>query len=443
MSKGVGPLTTIYALSSGALPSGVAVVRISGPDVRSILLDLAGSVPPARRATRGKIRDRNQLPIDDGLVIFFPGPHSFTGQDCAELQVHGSKAVVAKILATLSEFERTRAAEPGEFTKLAMEAGKLDLLEVEGLSDLLTAETEMQRKLALEHSHGHLSSLYASWMVRLTHARAMIEAELDFADEDDVPGSVSDRIWTDMESLARDMDAHLSRARIGEIIRDGLKVVLIGEPNAGKSSLLNYLARRDVAIVTSVPGTTRDILSVQLDIQGFAVTLVDTAGLRITEDTIELEGIRRAHLAAEQADIVLLLHPCAETGPAPQAIPANRIIKVGTKLDIAGNPDRDRFDVMVSTVTGEGVDALMTLLMRDLSELESGKSLAIPARIRHVSLLQEARSHLLDALERHDLELALRAEYLRLCAHRLGRITGQVDTEGLLDVIFSTFCVGK
>lgn len=436
-------MTTIYALSTGALPSGVAVIRVSGPKSGLILKDLVGHVPIPRQAVLRTIRDRNHQPIDQGVVLFFEGPHSFTGQDCAELQVHGSKAVVAKILDTLSQYEDTRVAEPGEFTKFAMEAGKLDLLEVEGLSDLLAAETEMQRKLALEHSQGHLSALYQAWMNRLTHARAMIEAELDFADEDDIPGSISTRIWPDMKELAQEIGAHLEMARIGEIIREGLKVVLIGAPNAGKSSLLNYLSRRDIAIVTSVPGTTRDILSVQLDIHGYAVTVIDTAGLRVTEDVIEMEGIRRARLAAEQADLVLLLHPCNDTSSPATVNETSRIIRVGTKADLPGRTDDGRFDISISTVTGEGMEPLLSLLLRDLLALESGKSLAIPTRMRHVSLLQEAKSHLLIAVQRDDLDLDLRAENLRLASHRLGRITGQVDTEGLLDVIFSTFCVGK
>lgn len=435
--------STIYALSSGSVPSGVAVIRLSGPACADILRDICGTVPAPRKATLRTIRDRNQRPVDQGLVLFFPGPHSFTGQDCAELQVHGSRAVISRILALLSDYADTRAAEPGEFTRLAMESGKVDLLEVEGLADLLSAETEMQRRLALEHAQGHLSALYAAWMGRVTHARAMIEAELDFADEDDVPGSVSDRIWSDMESLVSEMEDHLALARIGEIIRDGLKVVLLGQPNAGKSSLLNLLARRDVAIVTPIPGTTRDILAVDLDVEGFAVTLVDTAGLRDTTDVIEAEGIRRAIEAAESADI--LLHLQAPGDPdlqIPQTVDT-RIIRVRTKIDLDSDAQRDRVDVAISTVTGEGVEQLLHLLLMDLRDAQERNSLAIPSRIRHVSLLQETVQALRGALKGPHTDLVLRAEYLRLASHRLGRITGQVDTEGLLDIIFSSFCIGK
>lgn len=435
--------STIYALSSGSVPSGVAVIRVSGPSCRDILSDICGAVPKPRKAVLRTIRDRNQQIVDQGLVLFFPGPASFTGQDCAELHLHGSRAVISRVLALLPDYPDTRAAEPGEFTRLAMEAGKIDLLEVEGLADLLGAETEMQRRLAVEHAQGHLSSLYAAWMDRLTHARAMIEAELDFADEDDVPGSVSDRIWADMEKLADELDAHLAMGRIGEIIRDGLKVVLLGEPNAGKSSLLNVLARRDVAIVTPIPGTTRDILSVDLDLEGFSVTLVDTAGLRETGDVIEAEGIRRAMDAARTADIILHLRaPGNSTESLPDTGGA-RLIRVATKSDLDSVEKPSDYDIAISALSGEGIDQLLSLLLTDLREVQERNSLAIPSRIRHVSLLQEMVQALREALRGPQSDLVLRAEYLRLASHRLGRITGQVDTEGLLDIIFSSFCIGK
>ena len=376
-------------------------------------------------------------------MLFFPGPNSFTGQDCLEFQVHGSKAVVAKLFSVLSSFPKTRAAEPGEFTRLAMEAGKIDLVEVEGLADLLAAETEMQRRLALEQSQGHLSALYQGWMDRITHARAMIEAELDFADEEDIPGSVSDRIWDDIALLIREIEDHLKLGKVGEIIRDGLKVVLIGKPNAGKSSLMNRLAGRDVAIVTAIPGTTRDVLSVDLDLEGFAVTVVDTAGLRVTEDEIEQEGIRRALLAAERADVVIALHPVNEAWEEPPLRISRTLLRVGSKSDIDSDLGEPVYDVKISTVTEEGIDTLLALLIKDLKMVQESNSLAIPTRIRHVSLLQETCAALHMAVSETNAELALRAESLRLAAHRLGRITGQVDTEGLLDIIFSSFCIGK
>ncbi|MBB4066850.1 tRNA uridine-5-carboxymethylaminomethyl(34) synthesis GTPase MnmE [Gellertiella hungarica] len=434
---------TIYALSSGSVPSGVAVVRVSGPATRDILKSLVGSVPPPRQAALRTIRDRNRQVIDRGLVLFFAAPASFTGADCAEFQVHGGKAVVSRLLAVLEEFPETRAAEAGEFTRMALSNGKLDLLEVEGLSDLLVAETEMQRRLALEQAQGHLTSMYDSWARRLTHARAMIEAELDFADEDDVPGSVSSTVWVDMEHLCQEIRHHLDGARVGEIIRNGLKVVLIGEPNAGKSSLLNHLAGRDVAIVTPVPGTTRDILSVDLDIGGFAVTVLDTAGMRETGDEIEQEGIRRARAAARDADVVLHLSPMdgsAQPGEIPEA---RRIIRVGTKADLAADAASGGHDLCISVKTGSGIEALLDHLVKDLSTMSEAFSLAIPSRIRHVSLLRETLEAIELALATPDSHLDLRAEYLRVAGVSLGRITGHVDTEGLLDIIFSSFCIGK
>ncbi|MGQ3296579.1 MAG: tRNA uridine-5-carboxymethylaminomethyl(34) synthesis GTPase MnmE, partial [Shinella sp.] len=259
---------TIFALSSGGLPSGVAVVRVSGPQSRDTIEGLCGRVPLPRRASLLPIRDRNDALLDEGIVLYFPGPNSFTGEDCVEFQIHGGRATVKIVLATLAAREGLRAAEAGEFSRRAFLNGRMDLVEAEGLADLIGAETEMQRRLAAEQASGGLSAVYDSWAKRLTHARAMIEAELDFADEDDVPGSVADAIWHDMHGLEQDIFNHLAEAKNGEIVRDGLNVVIAGPPNAGKSSLLNHLARRDIAIVTDVPGTTRDVLHVDLDLSG-------------------------------------------------------------------------------------------------------------------------------------------------------------------------------
>ncbi|OJU86366.1 MAG: tRNA uridine-5-carboxymethylaminomethyl(34) synthesis GTPase MnmE, partial [Shinella sp. 65-6] len=304
---------TIFALSSGGLPSGVAVIRLSGLQSREVVARMCGTVPAPRHAALRSIRDRNGDVLDEGIVLFFPGPHSFTGEDSAELQIHGGRATVKAVLAALAEFEGMRAAEAGEFSRRAFLNGRMDLVEVEGLADLIAAETEIQRRLAAEQASGGLSRLYDSWAKRLTHARAMIEAELDFADEDDVPGSVASQIWDDMHALQQDILNHLADARVGEIARDGLKVVIAGPANAGKSSLLNYLAKRDIAIVTDIPGTTRDVLHVDLDISGFAVRLYDTAGLRETEDIVEQEGIRRTWLSMAEAHLVLLLSDDPDT----------------------------------------------------------------------------------------------------------------------------------
>ncbi len=380
--------------------------------------------------------------IDRGLVLIFPGPASFTGEDCAEIHVHGGKAVVKALLDELSTFESCRLAEHGEFSRRALENGKMDLVEVEGLADLISAETEMQRRLALEHAAGGLSVLYNGWADRLTRARALIEAELDFADEDDVPGSVSDMVWTDMQHLRAELADHLAGADLGEIIRDGLKVVIVGAPNAGKSSLMNALAKREVAIVTDIAGTTRDVLHVDLNIEGYAVRLYDTAGLRETDEIVEREGIRRALRTVADADLVLSL---AEIGDEAQRdFPGftGKVLTLGTKSDIHPGT-HDRYDVLISSATGSGLAGLHELLRQDL-QLRSGMlSLALPSRLRHRKLLTESLSAVEAALGAENQGLDIRAEYLRQAATSLGRITGRVDVEDLLDVIFSEFCIGK
>ncbi len=298
-------IDTIYALSSGGLPSGVAVLRMSGPLADVVTSAVSGPLPPPRVLARRTIRDRNGLLIDDALVVYFPAPASFTGETCVELHVHGGRATVAAVLDLLSSFDGLRHAEAGEFTRRALANGKMDLAQAEGLADLLSAETEMQRRLAQELASGRHSALYDGWARRLLHARAMIEAELDFADEDDVPGSVSESVWADMANLVVEMERHLDAADISEVVRDGLKVVIHGRPNSGKSSLINALTGRDVAIVTDVPGTTRDVITADLVLNGFAIRLSDTAGIRETEDVVEAEGIRRAMSALAAADIIL------------------------------------------------------------------------------------------------------------------------------------------
>ncbi|NTH14154.1 tRNA uridine-5-carboxymethylaminomethyl(34) synthesis GTPase MnmE [Agrobacterium rhizogenes] len=433
---------TIFALSSGALPAGVAVVRISGPEALAAIAALAGTLPKPRQVALKTIRTRNGLTIDQGLVLVFPAPASFTGEDCVEIQVHGGKAVVAALLDELAGFKGCRLAEHGEFSRRALENGKMDLVEVEGLADLIAAETEMQRRLAVEHAAGGLSKLYEGWADRLTRARALIEAELDFADEDDVPGSVSDMVWDDMAKLRAELSAHLAGAGFGEIVRDGLKVVIAGAPNAGKSSLMNALARREVAIVTDIAGTTRDVLHVDLNIEGYAVRLYDTAGLRETEEVIEREGIKRALRTAAEADVILSL---AEIGTGAQIdFPGfgGRLFRVGTKADI--HPaDETGYDLCISSSTGAGLAELHQLLVEDLQERTASLSLALPSRLRHRTLLAESLEALTQAVSATSVGLDIRAEYLRQAGHSLGRITGRVDVEDLLDVIFSEFCIGK
>jgi tRNA modification GTPase len=427
---------TIYANSSGALPAGVAVIRISGTLAFEAARVLAGDLPIGRKAVLRTIRSRNGSIIDQALVLVFPSPNSFTGEDCVEIHVHGSRAVVSAVYRELDAIG-LRLAEAGEFSRRAFENGKLDLVEVEGLADLIAAETEMQRRLAVEQGFGGQSALYMEWAERLTHARALIEAELDFADEDDVPGSVSDRVWAEVADLHLEIGKHIASAKAGEIIRDGYKVVIAGPPNAGKSSLLNALAKRDVAIVTEIAGTTRDILHVDVDMDGYLVRFFDTAGLRESEDRVEQEGVRRARIAIEQADLVLQLEEIDSDSKQILDRVTSEILRVGTKADI--HRASAVYDLNISSETGDGLDELRAMILEKLRATWSGS--LVPNRQRHLQYLKEASNFIEEALNGRELDL--RAESLRAAASSLGRITGRVDVEELLDVIFSQFCIGK
>ncbi len=431
---------TIFALSSGGLPSGVAVIPLSGPAAFDICRQIVDSIPEPRKAALRTLHRRDGQPLDRGLVLLFPAPSSFTGEDCIELQIHGGKAVVSAVLDELGTFPGARLAEAGEFSRRAFENGRIDLVEVEGLSDLINAETEMQRRLALEQMAGHVSAIYDGWAERLKFARAMIEAELDFPDEEDIPGSVSDRVLHDMRQLASEIGDHLTRSKGGEIIRDGLKVVISGPPNAGKSTLFNALVQRDAAIVTSIPGTTRDILQTDIVIDGFPVRLTDTAGLRETDDIVEQLGVQRARTATESADVVLRLHSAELEVDNTPIQTAGRIINIWAKSDVHIKPDD--FEIAISAETGQGLDALKTLIVKDAKAL-TANGLVLASRQRQLTALRTTQERIEEACISPHLPLDLRAEMLRQAGNELGRITGRVDVEQLLDVIFSQFCIGK
>ncbi|MFD1329789.1 tRNA uridine-5-carboxymethylaminomethyl(34) synthesis GTPase MnmE [Mycoplana ramosa] len=444
----MGVNDTIFALSSGGLPSGVAVIRISGPGCADALVAMVGKIPPPRHASLCSIRNRNGDVLDQGLVLFFPNPASFTGEDSAELHLHGGRATVRATLDALAAFPGLRPAEAGEFSRRAFHNGKLDLVKIEGLADIVAAQTEMQRRLALEHAAGGVSRLYDDWTRRLTHARAMIEAELDFADEDDVPGAIAQTIREDLRAICAELRRHLQGARAGEIIRDGLTVVITGPPNVGKSSLINYLAGRDIAIVTDIPGTTRDVIAVDLDLDGFAVRVLDTAGIRETAEVVEQEGIRRARSALASADLILRLVDRSEDFAAVSAADcADRgapIIYIAPKSDLDDGSGASLGELMpISTRTGDGMDALLDRIRQHLPRLTDAAAFAIPSRERHNAALRTALHAIEDALAFDSESLELQAESLRLAANAVGRITGRVDVENLLDVIFSEFCIGK
>lgn len=435
---------SIVALSSGRLPSGIAVVRMSGPEVRFVLETTVGSVPRPRFATLREIKSLHGS-VDTGLVLFFPGPDSFTGEDTAEFQVHGGRAVVDALLEALTRHEGVRLAEPGEFTLRAFLNGRIDLLAAEALADLINADTEAQRRWAIANAGGVQRDLYAQWRTRLLQARAILEAELDFSDEGDVASRTSPGMAAELDGLAGEIEAHAAQYRRAEIVRDGFEVVILGPPNAGKSSLINALARRDVAIVADSPGTTRDLIEVFLDLEGLKVRIVDTAGIREATDTVETIGISRALIRAREADLVLLLDEAFGDGPEMLLphLPPQSVLRVGTKADLGQGLHGKAFNIVVSTLTNQGLDQLMSMIGRRAVEAVGSSLEVLPSRLRHVELLGSAASHLRAAasLDEHGLEL--QAEELRIAGEELGRIIGDVGTEDILGAIFSQFCIGK
>ena len=412
-------------------------MRLSGPVAADVLQALAGALPPPRMASLRWLRDpRDDRAIDQGLALWFPGPGSFTGEDVAEFQIHGGPATISALVEAISRQEGCRAAEPGEFTRRAFQNGKLDLTEVEALADLIAAETEAQRLLALRGVAGEARLLYEGWRARLVAIMAQVEATIDFADED-IPEDLIPRALAAAKALEKEMRAHLADGGVGERLRDGFTVAIIGAPNAGKSSLLNRLASRAAAIVTSEAGTTRDPIEVHLNLGGYPLTLIDTAGLRESDDPIEQEGVRRARERAASADLKLLLLD----GAVPAEVAAEM---TGAFLLVANKIDERPAQggvLGVSAMTGEGVPALVTELTRRAAErLSVGASLPV-LRARHREAVRRAILALERSVETGSTDLL--AEDLRLAARAIGSITGRVDVDDWLDLIFREFCIGK
>lgn len=430
---------TIFALSTGTTPSGVAIVRLSGPGVRFALETTVGGVPEPRKAVLKTVRDASGEAIDRGLVLFFPAPASFTGEDVAEFHLHGGRAVVAAMLDALQGLSGLRLAEAGEFTRRAFENGRLDLTEAEGLADLIAAETEAQRRLALRLAGGAFRIQAEGWRQRLIDLRAHIEADLDFSDEDDVPDDVSGTVYKGIVALREEMERELIAGRRGERIRDGFEVVVLGPPNAGKSSLVNALAERDVAIVTDIPGTTRDLLEVRLDLDGYAVTLVDTAGLRDAGDVIEAEGMRRGRARAEAADLILWLDEEGRAPPQDVSALGVEMLSLQTKADLHVSSGAQARSVSVRDQAS--VDALIGLLAREAAGRLSGESPLI-TRARQSQCLKQSVDALREG-EVRGLPAEIVADHLRQAGEALGRLTGRIDVEDVLGSIFSTFCIGK
>ena len=444
---------TIFALSSGRPPAAIAVIRISGPRARVALEQLTGRVPQPRRATLASVRDpaSGEL-IDEGLVLWLPGPHSETGEDSAELQVHGGRAVIAAVLAALAALAGFRHAEAGEFTRRAFENGRMDLTAVEGLADLVAAETEAQRRQAFLHLRGLLGDRAETWRQRLIEALALVEAGIDFSDEDDVPKEAMARALKLIGPLADEI-AQATKGQ-GERLREGLRVAIAGPPNAGKSTLFNRLARRDAAIVSPFPGTTRDVLEVHLDVGGYPVTVLDTAGIRESNDPVELEGVRRAREQGARADLMLWIVDGSSLSdwPAQGIAPPAGAWAVVNKLDLMrGHQDRriesefskELIVHFISAQTGAGVDGLVNALAGFAEGFFSGEP-ALVTRERQRLHLQDTALALRDAKTAATAgQEEIMAEQLRLAARSLGRLLGRVDVEDILDVIFRDFCIGK
>jgi tRNA modification GTPase len=434
---------TIFALSSGRPPAAIAVVRISGPRARFGLETLVRRLPEPRRAALAKVRDpEGGEVIDSGLVLWFPGPRSETGEDMAELQLHGGRAVVAAVLAALGRLEGLRPAEPGEFTRRAFENGRLDLTEVEGLADLIYAETEAQRRQAFRQLSGALGERAETWRQRLIEALALVEARIDFSDEADVPADLVAPALAAAAALRSEIASALDDGRRGERLRDGFVIAIAGPPNAGKSSLLNAIARREAAIVTPFAGTTRDVIEVHLDLEGFPVTLLDTAGIRDTDDPIEQEGVRRARARAAAADLVLWVVDIRE--PVCAAAPPGAWV-VRNKLDLVDSSAQQSEaagPMTVSALTGAGVAELINQLVRHVRSALAGPDMLI-TRERHRRALQDTAAALGRAVGETAGREDLLAEELRLAARSLGRLVGRVDVDDVLDVIFRDFCIGK
>jgi tRNA modification GTPase len=453
---------TSFALSSGPPPAAIGVVRVSGPRARVALEKMIGRVPEPRRAAFVRVRDpASGEVIDEGLALWFPGPKSETGEDTAELQVHGGRAVIAAILKALAGLDGFRLAEPGEFTRRAFEHGRMDLTAVEGLADLVAAETEAQRKQALRQLGGSIAEQAEAWRARLIEARALIEAGIDFSDEGDVPKNLARQALAIIQPVAEEI-AEAGRGH-GERIREGLQVAIAGAPNVGKSTLLNRFARREAAIVSPYAGTTRDVIEVHLDLGGYPVTVRDTAGIRPTEDPVEQEGVRRAWQSASGANLVLWVLEAQTADPAAIAAAADherlghtQVWSVVNKTDLLDASGRQKVDALfedrrvrflVSAVTGEGVDNLVDAISKFAAGFFRIEAVLV-TRERHRQMLQEASAALVDALALNQVYGAegreeVIAEHVRLATRALERLTGRVDVEDVLDVIFREFCVGK
>jgi tRNA modification GTPase len=440
---------TIFALSSGHGRAGVAVVRISGPLARTVAERMAPPCPVPRQAVLRTVRhpDTREV-LDTALLLYFSTPASETGEDIVEIQGHGGTAVVRAVLDALACLPGLRLAQPGEFARRAFENGKMDLTQVEGLADLIDAETDAQRRQAIAQAGGVLEQLYAGWRTETLQAMALVEAAIDFSDEGDVVADAVRRAEELIVRLVAAVQVHLNDGHRGEILRGGFKVVLAGPPNVGKSSLLNALAQREAAIVSHIPGTTRDVIDVRLDLGGLPVVVSDTAGVRETEEPVEREGIRRTIDRAQTADLVLWL---SEMSDKPTPVPSElhqhnkNVIAVMTKADLVGNtPTQTPIgSLRISAKSGEGMADLIGRVLTEARSCIGSTEAPALTQARHRQHLSACHTALGQFLHSRHEGVELRAEWLRLAATELGRLTGRIDAEQVLGQIFGRFCIGK
>ncbi|MEM9375567.1 MAG: tRNA uridine-5-carboxymethylaminomethyl(34) synthesis GTPase MnmE [Pseudomonadota bacterium] len=434
---------TICALASGPPPAAICVLRVSGPAVSEVISKcLSEQTLEDRRATLVDVNAPNGLLIDSGLAIFMAGPRSYTGEDTLELFLHGGRVITEMVLQTLIA-SGARLAEPGEFTRRAFESGKFDLTQAEAVADLIDAESEAQLRQALTQMGGALARLYSDWRAQLTSILALLEASIDFPDEEDAPDWVDSPVLDQLSILETALREALKDGNITERIRDGFKIAILGEPNAGKSTLLNQLAKREAAIVTDIPGTTRDIVEVRRVLGGQLVWIADTAGLRETADPIEAEGVRRARQAGAESDLRIWVYD-ADASDAPTEVRPGDIV-VANKADLLPTGNVSRETLAVSAKTGAGVAELETLISDRLAEKTERVSAPMITRARHRQGIEKALHHL--AAARAQVENGRGAEFaaedVRLAARALGTLTGHIDSESVLGAVFSSFCIGK
>ena len=442
---------TIYALSTGPGVSGVAIIRISGPDTLKVIKLLTNkNAPRPREATLRKINNINTSElIDEGIVLWFPGPESYTGEDMAEIQVHGSKAVIDAIHKNISNIENCRFAEPGEFTKLAFQNGKIDLLKAESVADLISSETEIQRKQAVKIMSGRSADKFNALREKLLQILSHVEAKIDFPDED-LPKDILNKIKKDTDEVLKDIEKILNDQKVGERIREGFKIAILGPTNAGKSSLINHLSNRDVAIVSEIAGTTRDVIETHLNIDGYPVIVSDTAGIRESVDEIEKKGIKLSLNRAEEADLKLVVVDAKniDFNDTLKGLLDDNAILVLNKSDLLEkdiNPEINRINhVLISIKNNLNIDKLIQKIKNTLKNKFITSHNILITRERHRQHLEQCVSHLKRFNQKKEVEdFDIAAEDLRLAARHLGMIVGKVDVEEILGTIFNDFCIGK